>query len=246
MCCKKLSSFPRMTRPRLGTGESCPVSTLSRRPHIIFPTCLHLGKYYEGIDSSAIQASDQTAYKWNFTSKQTRADGDTLRTTREEIIAATNAREPSRAGPSSSGARVLGPTLPSASDLTLAREYAAEREEDERRYQRKRDKIEARERIEDMVGPKAVGREAMLEKKQVRRQNDRAFRERGEDGLDLDESTTMGGGDSFQQRYDTFCLYALSSFYSFLLGLPAGMLPKDATNRGPRKGLQLYGKGPMP
>ncbi|KAF9443278.1 hypothetical protein P691DRAFT_843329 [Macrolepiota fuliginosa MF-IS2] len=161
-------------------------------------------KYYEGIDSSVAQASDQTAFKWSFTSKQTRADGDALRAAREEISAATNAREQSSSatspGSSSSRARMMGPTLPSASDLTFAREYAAEQQEKERLYQRKRDKAEARDRVEEMVGPKAVGREAMLEKKQLRRENDRAFRERGDEGLDLDESTTMGGGDSFQDR----------------------------------------------
>lgn len=164
-------------------------------------------KYYDGVDTSAAQASELTAYKWDFTSKQTRADGDALRLAREEISAATNVREssshPGRSGTGPSGSRVLGPTLPSASDLTLAREYEGEREEEERRYKRKQDKMEAKDRVEDMVGPKAVGREAMLEKKQLRRENDRTFRERGDDGLDMDESTTMGGGDSFKERYDT-------------------------------------------
>ncbi|EKM84269.1 hypothetical protein AGABI1DRAFT_110827 [Agaricus bisporus var. burnettii JB137-S8] len=158
-------------------------------------------KYYEGLDSSSVLASEQTGYKWNFTSNQTRADGNALRSAREEISAATNARDSSsHAGSSSSGTRVLGPTLPSASDLTLAREFEVEREGEERRYKRKRDKMEAKDRVEDMVGPKSVGREAMLEKKQLRRDNDRAFRERGDDGLDMDESTTMGGGDSFKDR----------------------------------------------
>lgn len=95
---------------------------------------------------------------------------------------------------------MLGPIMPSASDLTLAREYANEQQEEERRYRRKRDKAEAKDRVEDMVGPKSVGREAMLEKKQLRRENDKAFRERGDDGFDLDESTIMGGGDSFRER----------------------------------------------
>lgn len=160
-------------------------------------------------------ASEQTGYKWNFTSNQTRADGNALRSAREEISAATNARDSSsHAGSSSSGTRVLGPTLPSASDLTLAREYEVEREGEERRHKRKRDKMEAKDRVEDMVGPKSVGREAMLEKKQLRRDNDRAFRERGDDGLDMDESTTMGGGDSFKDRYGpSYCLYDLSSLF---------------------------------
>ncbi|KAJ3572181.1 hypothetical protein NP233_g3264 [Leucocoprinus birnbaumii] len=161
-------------------------------------------KYYEGIDSSSAQASDQTAFKWSFASKQTRADGDALRATREEISAATNVRDYSSreaaSGSGSSGGRVIGPAMPSASDITLAREYAAEQQEEERRYRRKRDKAEAKDRIEDMVGPRPVGREAMLEKKQLARESNRAFRERGDDGFDLDESTTMGGGDSFKER----------------------------------------------
>lgn len=49
-----------------------------------------------------------------------------------------------------------------------------------------------------MVGPKPVGREAQLEKKRVKRENDKEFRERGDDGLEMDESTLLGGGDSFQ------------------------------------------------
>ena len=49
-----------------------------------------------------------------------------------------------------------------------------------------------------MVGPKPVGKEAMLEKKMARRENDRAFREKGDEGLEVDESTLMGSGGGFQ------------------------------------------------
>jgi hypothetical protein len=140
---------------------------------------------------------------------------------------------------------VLGPTLPSTSDLTLAREYEAEREEEERRYKRKRDKMEAKDRVEDMVGPKAVGREAMLEKKQLRRENNRNFRERGDDGLDMDESTTMGGGDSFKERYDTFFLFNLPNPH-FLSELRRGTPPEDVLNKRVRKRMQLYVKEPPP
>ena len=96
----------------------------------------------------------------------------------------------------------MGPTLPSASDLVLARESAAEYDSAERSYKRKREKAEAKERIEDMVGPKEVGREAMLEKKRARREGDRSFRERGDEGFaETDEGTLMGGGDSFKERF---------------------------------------------
>lgn len=94
-----------------------------------------------------------------------------------------------------------GPTLPSQVDHILAREAAEEQAAAEREYQRKRDKAEAREHIEDMVGPREVGRERMLEKKRERREGDRAFRERGDEGLEMDEGTLMGGGDSFKAQW---------------------------------------------
>jgi hypothetical protein len=56
-----------------------------------------------------------------------------------------------------------------------------------------------------MVGPKEVGREGMLEKKRARREGDRAFREKGDDGfVEADEKTLLGGGDSFRERYVVF------------------------------------------
>jgi len=90
--------------------------------------------------------------------------------------------------------------MPPGFDLTLAREQAAEYRDEERTHKRKRDKMETKERIEEMVGPKPVGREGMLEKKRVKRENDRDFREKGDEGLELDESTLMGGGDSFKAQ----------------------------------------------
>jgi len=130
--------------------------------------------------------------------------------------------------------------MPSASDLTLAREYANEEAEEERRYRRKQDKAEAKDRVEDMVGPKSVGREAMLEKKQLRRQNDRAFRERGDDGFDLDESTTMGGGDSFRERF-----VLLEQFVPLLKTfseLSREMLRSDATSKRRMNEIWHYGR----
>ncbi|KAG5644114.1 hypothetical protein DXG03_009133 [Asterophora parasitica] len=157
---------------------------------------------YAGIDPSTISATAQTGYKWSFASKKTRADDEALRAAREEISAATYNREPSsssHAGPSRPG-RVQGPTLPSASDLALSRELAGEQQQEERAYKRKRDKLEAKERVEEMVGPKEVGREGMLEKKRARRDADRSFREKGDEGLEADESTLLGGGDSFRDQ----------------------------------------------
>ncbi|KAF9011362.1 hypothetical protein BDQ17DRAFT_1233417 [Cyathus striatus] len=161
--------------------------------------------YYEGIDSSKIPANNQTAYKWSFTSKSNKAESEALRNTREEVGAATWGRErdytqPAAGTSSRTTGRVLGPTLPSSSDITLTRELEAEQREEERSYKRKRDKKEAKERVEDMMGPREVGREAMLEKKRLRRDNDRVFREKGDEGLEVDETTLMGGNDSFHAQ----------------------------------------------
>ena len=112
---------------------------------------------YSGVDKTP--ASSQTAYKWSFASKTSRADNDALRAAREEIDSATYGRsQPSSSGPS--GGRVMGPTMPSAADRTLARETADEYRAADREYQRKRERKEAKERIEDMVGPKELGRAA--------------------------------------------------------------------------------------
>lgn len=150
---------------------------------------------YHGVD----QASQQnTAYKWSFASKADRKEREALEAVRREVGESNYGRDV-RQGPSAG--RRQGPTLPSREDLILAREAAEESQTAERQYKRKRERQEAKERIEDMVGPKEVGREAMLEKKKAKRENDRAFRDRGDDGIvEADESTLMGGGDSFRER----------------------------------------------
>ncbi|KAJ8508632.1 hypothetical protein ONZ45_g9116 [Pleurotus djamor] len=150
---------------------------------------------YAGVDSGAVPAKSQTSYQWSFASKQSRSETEALNIARQQISAATyNKDEPVASG----SGRLQGPTLPSASDLALARELESEHREEDRKHKRKRDKMEAKERVEDMVGPKEVGKEGMLEKKRAKRENDRAFREKGEDGLEADESTLMGGNDSFR------------------------------------------------
>ncbi|KAI0714715.1 hypothetical protein C8Q76DRAFT_727791 [Earliella scabrosa] len=155
---------------------------------------------YAGVDKLQA-ASSQTAYKWSFASKTSRADNDALRAAREEIDSATyNRPSQSVSGSGPSGGRVLGPAMPTAADRVLAKETADEYHAAERDYKRKREKKEAKERLEDIVGPKEVGRAGMLEKKKAQREADRAFREKGDDGFDVDDSTLMGGGDSFQAQ----------------------------------------------
>ncbi|TFK69922.1 hypothetical protein BDN72DRAFT_888162 [Pluteus cervinus] len=167
---------------------------------------------YAGVDRSSTSASSQTAYKWGFASKnKTKADEVALQTVKEEINSATWGSSSSRRrarnddalddGHSSRASRIQGPTLPTTADLTYARELAEGHGAEDRAYKRKRDKMEARDRVEDMVGPKEVGKEAMLEKKRARRENDKAFRDdKDGGGLEVDESTLLGGGDSFKDR----------------------------------------------
>ncbi|KAI0964610.1 hypothetical protein AcW1_001389 [Taiwanofungus camphoratus] len=149
---------------------------------------------YAGVNAQS--ASSQTAYRWSFATKTSRADNEALRAARDEVGAATYNLTSGLSG----SARVQGPTLPSQSDLVLARETADEYRAADRDSKRKLEKREAKERIEEMVGPKEVGREGMLEKKRVQRESDRTFREKGDDGFELDDSTLMGGGDSFKER----------------------------------------------
>ncbi|KAH9047557.1 hypothetical protein EDB84DRAFT_1557500 [Lactarius hengduanensis] len=155
---------------------------------------------YGGIDPSKQSATSQTAYKWSFASKRTRAEDEALQAARAEVGAATYRAgdEPSSRTGDGSNKRVQGPSLPPQADRVLARETAEEQAAAERNYQRKRDKAEARDRVEDMVGPREVGRERMLEKKRERREGDRAFREKGDEGLEIDEGTLLGGGNSFK------------------------------------------------
>ncbi|KAI6030982.1 hypothetical protein EDC04DRAFT_3142445 [Pisolithus marmoratus] len=169
--------------------------------------CTTLTTFAESLynDPGSLPATKQTTYKWSFASKDSGADEEALRSAREDVGSATYApgRSSRGAGEETSGSgsgRTIGPTLPSASDLVLAREVASEYQAIERDLKRKRDRAEAKGRLEDIVGPKEVGREAMLEKKRARRENDRAFREKGDEGFEADESTLLGGGDSFRDH----------------------------------------------
>lgn len=137
---------------------------------------------------SAIDAATRSAAHGN-------EGADSIR----DDYAATSASSRSKRDPS----RVVGPTMPTAEDRVLMREAFDEERVAERAYQRKRARQEDKERVEDMVGPKEQGREGALEKKRARREADRSSRDAKDDAFgDFDESTLMGGGDSFQARYD--------------------------------------------
>ena len=180
---------------------------------------------YAGVDPYSHSANSQTAYKWSFASNKTNISA--LQAARADVRDATYGLSSSTsAGPSGSGvARIVGPTLPSHSDMVLAREAADEYEATEREYKRKRDRTEAKDRLEDVVGPREVGKERLLEKKRERRDNDKAFREKGDDGFpEADEGTLMGGGDSFKERYVLMTILLFDAVHLFT----RDHLPHDA------------------
>jgi len=172
-------------------------SERSRRYFRKFVKAWNRGKLSKSIYQGAIEKAPTTGYKWNFASKTSRADSDAIRAVREES---------SRLGGTSSGAsnskpRVLGPSLPSHADRVLAEEEAEERGAAELQRKRKRERMEDKDRLEDVIGPKEIGKAGMLEKKRAKRENDKAFREKGDDGfVEADDRTLMGGGDSFRER----------------------------------------------
>ncbi len=111
---------------------------------------------YTGVDPSMQSATLQMAYKWAFSSKGTKSDNVALQAAQAEVGAVTygvsNGPPPTISG-SGSIKHVQGPTLPPQTDRILAREATEERAMVEQEYQRKCDKAEAWECIEDMVGP---------------------------------------------------------------------------------------------
>lgn len=164
------------------------------------PTPSPTAALYAGVDPASQSASSHTAYKWSFAA---RADADALRATRNQVSAATygpNASTTASPPGPAAGAKIQGPTLPTSADLLLAREAAADELAAERTHKRKRARAEDRLREEDAVGPREPGREGQLERKRVKREADKSFRERGDDGFpDVDESALMGG-DSFKDQ----------------------------------------------
>ncbi|KAF9787121.1 hypothetical protein BJ322DRAFT_1053661 [Thelephora terrestris] len=170
-------------------------SDKSRRYFRKFIKAWNRGKLSKSIYQGATEKAPTTRHRWNFASKTSKKDSDAIRAVREEV-------EASKVGGSSTNSkRVLGPTLPSRADRVLAEEEVEERRAAEIHRKRKRERAEDKDRVEDMVGPKEIGKAGLLEKKRVKRENDKAFREKGDDGfVEADDRTLMGGGDSFKER----------------------------------------------
>ena len=156
--------------------------------------------YYEGIQAADNPSSSNTSYKWTFTNSL-QVNSKDLRLAREGVSEATRSSMANTSG-GSSNRPIHGPLLPGrsglSSDQQYDRELDAERLDRERRASRKRAREEENTRIEDMIGPKPVGREGALEAKRARRENDKVFREREAED-DFGDDFLMGG-DSFKSR----------------------------------------------
>lgn len=94
----------------------------------------------------------------------------------------------------------IGPTLPSQSDRRLAEEARRESEALSRKADRLSNRRQALDRAEE-VAPKMGGKEGKMAEKRATNSANKEMRDKEVGGLELDESTLMGEGTSFQAAY---------------------------------------------
>lgn len=173
--------------------------------------CTLPAQYYKPQTSTAQPSSTQTAYKWSFASNRSKVDKDELARLRQDVDRMTNgsARD---SGPSAPSRPTVGPSLPPGvgrdvgpafpSTLFSAnhtdRQLALEQRAEDAARARKAGRREAYERADDLV-PKAGGREGKMDEKRAVNEENRQYRERdAASGFEVDDSTLMGSGGSFQ------------------------------------------------
>ena len=187
-------------------------------------------EYYRPHASTSSSASSQTAYKWSFANNRSKVDKTELAKLRQDVDALTNGRNdshskpqqgPSRPPPppSSSSGRQIGPIMPISTAFSANhadRQLALENRREDVARERKAERNKLLGRAEDMV-PKSSGREGKMDEKRAINAENRKYREKDASaGMEMDESTLMGGGSDFQQAY-----VADSSLY------PSLCLPKS-------------------
>ena len=94
----------------------------------------------------------------------------------------------------------IGPTLPSQSDRRLAEEAQRESEALSRKADRLSNRRQALDRA-DEVAPKMGGKEGKMAEKRATNSANKEMRDKEVGGLEVDESTLMGEGTSFQAAY---------------------------------------------
>ncbi|ORX46799.1 hypothetical protein DM01DRAFT_1386132 [Hesseltinella vesiculosa] len=165
-------------------------------------------KYYKGINSSHLEASDTTSYKWSFAKNLDAFEMDRIKYSVDSMTAGTKkptGGSSSQAAPSAfSGSasasstrrrRPAGPSMPSAVDQQLAREEEHDRRRQAREADRRGKNREFKEYVNDTV-PKLDGREARLAEKRATN----AMR-RQEPSMDVElNDSDLYGGDDFKAQ----------------------------------------------
>ncbi|KAI8048931.1 uncharacterized protein B0P05DRAFT_582105 [Gilbertella persicaria] len=147
-------------------------------------------KYYKGLNSSQLDSSDTTRYKWSFAKNLDKMEMDSIKDSVDSMTGLSRGDDKVRAS-GKRRAQAVGPTIPDAVD----KEEQYERERASRKYESRR-KREHREAVLDEIAPKETGREAALAKKRALSAYHK--RERSPD-VELPEADLMGG-DDFQSR----------------------------------------------
>lgn len=164
---------------------------------------LFLDHLYHLTDPTSVSCNQITSYKWSFSDNSSALENEQRRKIREAVGSDTYGLTPAATSGSDTpkSKRIIGPSLPSGSDRQLIREEAEDTAHTERHIKRKREKMEDKERLEDVLGPREVGKERMLEVKRAKRESDSAYREKKEDGgIEVSDDVLMGSGDSFKER----------------------------------------------
>lgn len=133
---------------------------------------------------------NQTAYEWSFADEGSSLDANAVCVAREEVDPVTY--HPS-AGSGRHAHRTANATATSSNQLSRLHQISCYREKPYRSIQPpiatsngKRDRVEAKERLEDMVRPKKVGLERMMGNEHPRRKIDRACRGKGNNRYETD------------------------------------------------------------
>ncbi|KAI8347633.1 hypothetical protein EDC96DRAFT_521102 [Choanephora cucurbitarum] len=147
-------------------------------------------KYYKGLNSTQLDASDSTRYKWSFAKHLDKMEMDSIRDSVDSMTGLSRGEDRLKIA-GKRRAQALGPTMPD----TFDREELHEKERRDRKHQARK-RSERSEAILDEIAPKETGREAAIAKK--RALNAYHKRERSPD-VELSEADLMGG-DDFQSR----------------------------------------------
>lgn len=146
-------------------------------------------KFYKGMNSTQLDSSDTTRYKWSFAKNLNKMEMDTIRDNVDSMTALARGEDKLKLKRRAN----VGPSMPTMDTFSKERKYEEERSQ--RKYEARKSK-DRREAALDEVAPRETGREAALAKK--RALNAYHKREVSPD-VELSEADLMGG-DDFKAR----------------------------------------------